>query len=587
MPLRNFSTAKANDRTCSNDVFTFLQLRVLLLAAGMIWSCAGQFPPSGGPEDKDPPSIIATYPEHNSTRFQDSRIVFEFDEYVDRPSLENALFISPNVGMLEFDWSGREVEIRFSERLRENTTYVVNVGTDVVDVRNRNRMAESFTLAFSTGHHIDEGVIEGRVYPAKPADPSSGIMVFAYRLDPLNPDTLDPRRTKPDYSTQTGKEGKYTLSHLALGTYRLLAVRDEFKNLLYVPEADEFGMAAIDLPIGADSARIRGIDFRLAKEDTTAPRLIKVVNIGRRLLRLEFSEEINVRTIGAENFTVIDTVSGRKATIAAAEPVPPRNLEVLLVVDSLTTGSPHTVGARVSDTKGLSINPSASTLVYAVTSEPDTGVVTVASFSFPTMSRDISLSPEIAVMFSRPVRRHLDSLAVSLADSLGNSFDIRTEWQSGMMLMIRPEQTMAGKSWYALTVDASRFTDFFGVRGKDSLFVLKFSTIDTDRFSSLAGTVLDTSVRDAQGPVYVVAREVERRDQEPTSVRIEAPGPFIFRNIVEGRYLIEAFRDRNGNGKFDPGQPFPYVRAERFTVYPDTLKLRARWPVEGLKLQLP
>ncbi|MEX0737056.1 MAG: Ig-like domain-containing protein, partial [Bacteroidota bacterium] len=147
-----------------------LQLFFISLIMILLLSCAGQVPPEGGPVDTDPPLIVSTIPPPGTTLFAGDRVILEFDEYVDRRSVEQSIFVSPPVGSLEFDWSGREVEITFSDRLRENTTYVVNIGTDVVDLRNRNKMAQAFSFAFSTGGEIDFGAIEGKVYTSKPAD---------------------------------------------------------------------------------------------------------------------------------------------------------------------------------------------------------------------------------------------------------------------------------------------------------------------------------------------------------------------------------------------------------------------------------
>ncbi len=116
----------------------------------------------------DPPQIVSVYPAPYTTFYDDSKIVLEFDEYVDRASVNESIFISPFLGELEFDWSGKEVEIRFQEKLKDNTTYVINVGTDVRDMRRGNRMAQAFALAFSTGASIDRGGIEGTVYPREP-----------------------------------------------------------------------------------------------------------------------------------------------------------------------------------------------------------------------------------------------------------------------------------------------------------------------------------------------------------------------------------------------------------------------------------
>ena len=132
--------------------------------------------------DTIPPAIIRTVPDTNATHVSTSAIELEFSEYVDRRSVEESIFISPYLGKLEFDWGTTDVTVRFPDTLRRNTTYVVSIGTDVIDIRARNRMAQGFTLAFTTGDSLDQGSIRGRVFDEHP----DGVMMFAYNLAGIN-----------------------------------------------------------------------------------------------------------------------------------------------------------------------------------------------------------------------------------------------------------------------------------------------------------------------------------------------------------------------------------------------------------------
>jgi uncharacterized protein (DUF2141 family) len=62
---------------------------------------------------------------------------------------------------------------------------------------------------------------------------------------------------------------------------------------------------------------------------------------------------------------------------------------------------------------------------------------------------------------------------------------------------------------------------------------------------------------------------------------------FLVRNLFEGKYTIQAYRDEDGNGEYSPGLPHPFRPSERFAVYPDTVKVRARWSMEGVILKFP
>src|SRR5688572_25224720 len=102
----------------------FSALILLLAVAG----CANPAPPSGGPPDTDPPEISSASIGSGTRNFSGESITLEFSEYVDKPRVNENIFLSPPKN-LEFDWSGRELEIRFPEGLDPNTTYALTVGT--------------------------------------------------------------------------------------------------------------------------------------------------------------------------------------------------------------------------------------------------------------------------------------------------------------------------------------------------------------------------------------------------------------------------------------------------------------------------
>jgi hypothetical protein len=75
----------------------------------------------------------------------------------------------------------------------------------------------------------------------------------------------------------------------------------------------------------------------------------------------------------------------------------------------------------------------------------------------------------------------------------------------------------------------------------------------------------------------------------PRSVvhRLPKPGAFSIERLPEGKYTLQSFRDQDGNGVFSPGRPYPFTPSERFAVFPDTVKVRARWAIEGVTIQYP
>ena len=553
----------------------------------LLASCAGQAPPPGGPEDRIPPEIISSSPAPYATYYTERMIVLEFSEYVDRRSLEGAIFISPNVGALEFDWSGREVEITFADSLRPKTTYVVTVGTDVVDLRNRNRMASAVSLAFSSGSEIDPGAITGVVYPESKNAAKSGVLVTAYRLDGLDADTLNPRWTKPDYATQTGEAGEFALRHLRLGRYRLLALRDEYGNLLYDPQTDAFGLLDADVALTDSDTIVTELSMKLAVEDTSAPTLLKVTGRTLRMLEVEFSEPIQEAAIAPDDVQVRDTLSGSVLEVLAMTVRHPRRDAYLLATAVQDTQAVYRLTVTgVRDSAGNRISPIANSLTFVPKPDPDTTGFRLSGLSLRDSSRSIETTPTVEFSFTRPARRALPPGAVSLSDTLGRVVPVDLSWIGSLTLSARPIRSLSHEAWYVITLREGAFTDVFGERGRDTTVARSFQVISADRIGSIEGSVADENPADAKGPIVVLAQPVDGSGQSSVRQTVSGPGPFALSEVPEGRYRIGGFRDRNANGLFDPGTVFPYAPSERYRLGADTLRVRARWPYEGALIRL-
>jgi hypothetical protein len=78
-----------------------------------------------------------------------------------------------------------------------------------------------------------------------------------------------------------------------------------------------------------------------------------------------------------------------------------------------------------------------------------------------------------------------------------------------------------------------------------------------------------------------------QNSQRRYETEIESPGPYILSYMLPGDYFLQAFRDKDGNGRYTYGNVKPYMPAERFVQLPDTIRTRSRWPNEGNDLRLP
>ncbi len=553
----------------------------IVLAALVFVTCAGQIPPPGGPVDAVPPEVVQTMPDTNAVHVATHSIELEFSKYVDRRSFEESIFISPYLGDLEFDWSGTSVTVKFTQALRRNTTYVVNIGTDVKDLRVGNRMARGFTLAFATGDALDRGAISGRVYDEKP----EGVMIFAYALDGINPDTLDPERTRPDYIMQTGKGGFYSLSHLGYNTYRIVAVRDQYRNLIYDKQTDQYGVTTGDIALTPQHPELHDVNFRLSEEDTTHPFLTAVRALDRRHIVVGFSEPIDSLSFDRGKFTVLDTLSRRSLPVAVSyrDPGTPSSAGIVIAT-GMDSGATYRLTVRnISDRAGNMIDTLHASEEFPGSGQPDTLKPRMV-VSVNDSTRGVSPDRPLRLTFSEPVDTIPLAHAVTLSDTGKRSLNAEMRWLSPVELILRPGAELQFNTWYRLRVVMDSVRDLEGISYKDSTTVVRFQTLDLRTTGTIEGSVTDA--RTGVGPIVITAAGVDATEVRRKSLTLPGPGSFLLERLPEGRYALSAYRDADSSGTYSYGLPFPFKPSERFAVYQDSVKVRARWGVQGVGIQL-
>lgn len=555
-----------------------LSLSVLSLFAGLLSNCATIRAPEGGPADIEGPKIVETDPPQGATRVRAGRAVFRFNEYVDRQSFQNAVHISPLMRTPPlFDWSGNEVEVEFQDSLRENRTYVVTVGSSVKDKNAGNPMPESFSLAFSTGDSLDAAACSGAVFDEKAA----GVAIFAYRLDGRDADTLNPSLNAPDYAVETGNDGSFRFSNLAVGRYRLLAVRDKQKNYLYDIETDDIGIPEADIAItGADSLSAR-VRFRLTVEDTTAPYLQTIQPESDRRIAVKWSEEVTPELPPPSSFLLRDSTADLDVLILSVTPVPNKKYTSTLIAGQSLSDGPHFLSVRgIADRAGIAAD---ETRRYRFTAGGDADTIRpgiISSYPLPRQSA-VRIDSAFRILFSLPMR---ESIAVSVIDSSGRSVALSPRWHSATELRLEHPRLPEGVPM-KLCIDLSTAIDQLSGRAAgDSLLCFPFTTDAESQYGSITGTVKD----DRRTPTrkLVRARDAERKADAGTAVA-DTAGKFSIAPLAPGKYFLDVVDDADGNGRYSPGSAFPFRGSERFSAIRDTIRVRARWETSGVNLDLP
>ncbi len=547
-----------------------------LICCGTSFFCAGQVAPSGGPVDTTPPVILESTPQKGELRFNGRSITIGFNKYVDRTSFQQSLFISPPLGRLIFDWSGKDVEIHFADRLRDSTTYVLTGGTDFHDTRN-NRIPTAFSLAFSTGESLDSAAVSGRVVAAKP----EGTMMYAYRLDKIFADTLNPSKTLPDYLTQAGTNGTFAFSNLALGKYRVIAVRDQYRNLLYDVQSDEYGVAGSDLLLTAASREMTGVNFMLTREDTTPPFLSSAKALDRRHVLVRFSESMRLDRVTPANFLIEDTATSARLEAVDFSYAPAAPTEGTLVVAPQESLHVYRLRMRgASDLAGNLIGVNRDNGIFNASPIPDTLKPFLSSEEFADSAQNILWDDTVKLSFTKAVQRKAFEGGCAILEDGRSPVRIGVRWSGSSEVALIPASPLNFGAWYTFRIVLDSLRDYAGNGIKDSARVIRFRVIEEKFLGSLKGNVIDER-RGAGGKIHISTHEIASKTIRSRELVLDSAGVFEFKYLQEGKYVLSAYRDEDGNGEYSFGKTFPFVAAEPFVAPSDTIKIRARWPVEG------
>lgn len=211
--------------------FTSFSFLVLFLA-GMVMlgtgaGCANIIPPTGGPKDSLPPRLVMALPKDSMLNFNAKKITLTFDEYVQLDNnLGNSLIVSPypeNPPVIESKL--RNVTVVLRDSLKPNTTYSINFGSGIKDV-NEGNVAKRLTYVFSTGDHLDNGTLSGKVILAETGKKDTTLLVLLHK----NLDDTSIRKNNPVYMERLDSGGNFKFSYIAPGTYNVFVLPNEYSK---------------------------------------------------------------------------------------------------------------------------------------------------------------------------------------------------------------------------------------------------------------------------------------------------------------------------------------------------------------------
>ena len=576
-------------RTTRDTGKTQVLTLALFLFLSLVWRCAKEGMPPGGPEDTTPPEVVSVMPQSGSTRVDlSSRIEIIFSERMLAEITEESVFISPlPKEPFEFGWRGKKLVLTPKEPLLPDRTYVISVGTDAQDLR-RNRLAQSYTLAFSTGEKLDYGNISGQVWAQQKVglNRELGASVWAYVLADEKA-VIDPEKEKPDYVTQTDNAGEYALKNLSLGRYRLFAVQDVNRDLLWQWESEAIGVTTGDVELTERDISRAGVDFILSAKDKDPPGLLNCQSPSNGQVGLEFDEELDSRTsLESANYRIVSLSTREPLTILSVFFKPAGTAKLVLLTDPMSPGEKYELSViGVTDQAGNLMDTSSNTCVFEGSEVTDTTGPALVALSPKDREKAVRLDSDVRLIFDEPPEKRTVELAFSLADSNQNDVQGKGEWPNPTTFAFTPQASFAGEMRYSVTLRGERIRDFFGnVSVIDSSFAASFLTLGQGVLGSVSGEI--GPVETAESAAVVLILWHPEQGEPWYDMVLQQRGPFTFEGVLPGKYFLAGYVDLNGDRRLSSGQPEPFSSSEPFAVHPDTIHVRSRWETEGLKLKI-
>ena len=546
-------------------------------------SCANTTtPPSGGPKDTIPPVLVELYPYPGAKNVpvHKTQLMFKFDEFVTVKD-QQSIFLSPPMEKRpKFRLKGKAVIVSFENDLNSNRTYTLDVTNAIAD-NNEGNMFPGYTLAFSTGQHLDSMMITGTVQDCNTLMPLKGVTVMLYK------DHADSAvfKHRPDAAGKTDDWGFFCLRNIQDTVYRLYAVKDDNNDNMYQAENNEL-IAFCDtlvrpVTVVNDSlpeiikylmtdtvaclARKSEFELNMFRETPSKQMIVNKERLGERTAYITFMapyadiDSIWIKGVPAEKLITQFNLERDSLEIWVNDPGKQPDTLFLYVdymkTDTLGALVPYTEEVKLAKPRQLGAAKSSSrdikkedtTAVFSVTAEPETieQYGYVIEFKYPLVQ---SAFDSLVFRSVNPRQQEATEKYTFMQDSL----NLRK-------YIVRPVPKLLPGYEYFLKIPHRKFMDINGFYN-DSLEV-KVSLPNDDKLSSMS--LVLTNVRNK----YIIDLLNEKRDKIIRSYTVDQDATLLFPYITAGKYSLRITEDLNRNGLVDTGNLLEHKQPEKVKFF--------------------
>jgi len=502
-------------------------------------ACARIVAPGGGPVDLTGPLLVSVEPEPGPGYPDLTEVVLTFSERLSPASIEIPVY--PSV-QRRTRLRGSEVRILLDKPLGTGTI-VLHIPSTIKDARG-NELESAADLVFSGLDSLGSAAVLLSI------SRQGGGSLYASQvlIDVFGNDSLLIRRTEPD-SMATA-----TIAWLEPGSYRILCYEDNDRSFTWDREIEAGSDTTIAL-IADSEFILRPV---LTVVDTTGPGLVSIEALDSYHIKVLFNEEVSEESLANSSMILTDAdgsevmVEGFWITGGGRGMNGP-------ILSTLTATGDSTLMLRLEGVADLlgNIAPPDSLEFWGLDSLPSDTLRVMGIYPEPG-GENIPAGGPYSIGFTfwidMDMMRPLFSLSKVSDSTLVEGTLLRT---SGRSFDFIPVHQLMGSEQYRLDLKPG-LTTVWG----DTLagFSWTFTSAWGDEPGAVSGRIRGISSE------IIIQISHAGESGEPFFLSF-LPGDYIVEEITAGRYTVAAFRDRNGNGTWEPGEPygaFPGV----ITVYP-------------------
>lgn len=509
----------------------------------LLYSCAQIVPLSGGEKDVTPPEELASFPVNKSVNFNATTIAIEFNEFIQLKNLNTQLIISPIINPKpEVLVKGKKLIIKLPDSLLANTTYSLNFGNAICDIT-ENNSSPNYKYVFSTGSFIDSLSYSGQVVDASTLKPQEKVYVLLYNQ---HHDSV-PLKELPNYIALTDKEGKYEVTNIAEGTYKLFALKDVNSNYLYDLPNENIGFYEGLIQLNTSQTKNQ---INLFEETHQKQYIKKITNKQYGKVEIVFNvptQKLDITPLNIEQKTPwkLEEMNEQKDSLTLWLTLKEKQTSLSLVFKDW-------------------LNFIDTTEVKLMKALKDSSLILNTN-----LSSNFDLNQAITLSANRPLVK-LDTQQIQLVeDSISVNFKLfNTSTTTKNFNLFYPFKE---KTDYTLLIPANTMTDIYGLH--NDTIIHSFKTKSTEDYGVI---YLSLSPNFEEEYILQLYKDKKLISQKTKVGALK----LTYDYLLPGAYKLKLIVDANKNGKWDTGNYLNKKQPERVILYQKEITIRANWDNE-------